>query len=1082
MGRTKMSKETEQNIRRLEAMLPKEKGKVVAVLWMTVLSAVLLVGSTFAWVTLSTNPEVSGVTTTVSGNGSLEIALSGAEGNEPETSEVGDSSAVQGETASNLTWGNLVSLSDSSYGLDDLVLYPSKLNSSQLASSPLSSVYYGTDGRITSLNTALRYTTWDENYEFWKKTGNYGVRAVAALETTSTGATDLQTLEQAAQTKLIQAEDAYAAVVSSGSGYMSNLVAIIGDYMDYKINGGDEHDYAAYTGDIYNMYVDLSAALDRLGEAYVAIAEIYQYGIYGATEGVKNYAPYTLTALETKTEADWAELGITLTGWDDYLALKQSIEENTEEILAIHNKGLAGNSVSWAEIKPYLNDLFPYADETTTYTYKGGSSDRVYHWDDFSGENATVVIMWFLCTDSDSEETRAKNTCYVQMGSGLLYDFEELIDYSMTTDKLEAHFTHPTFYGWDLWIQMVVSTTSANNYASDAIAAAPDDTDAGGGSTAASETYGMAVDLWVRTNAEGTSYLLLDGALVTDDSGNVTGYEGSNRIWEEYDDETVFGTSTTQGSGSCYTFSYDSAEELTQILNMLENMKVVFFHTTNGTKLATASFDVTNYYESSGGCVTVPLRADSGDGNSITMTDEDGDATTVYYITKLTQNDAMPITALLYLDGTQITNADASVSENFTGELNIQFASSANLETSGSTSGDLYSDTVDLSAAAEYTTDNDGNVTAAVTLTVSSGTIPTAVSAGYSRQMNNGSQALRADAVEFTLSESTEGESTWTMEYTFSAAGTYVLSIVTVDGKKYELEEPLTVTVEGFALDAVRWDYSSSTYSVLTADSSVTVPVTLDFAVDYTGNQNVRAAYVSSDGKYIYASLTVDEDDASVWKGQAQFTSSGTYTLKYFYIGNDIYDIPEAMQKTLTVSMGLRASVRLTCTSFEEGQTSIVYEDGDTYTVNVAVTLTDNAGSTLRNITGSGGIAEGSTIKLRYTRSDSATEYLETTLTWDSSSSSYTGSFSVSTTGVYSFTAVTIGSESVTSTTSAPSLSVHYDEGTVPEYAENLTTATQTVIGGTGSFVVRMANSSSSWKIKAVVKDTDVIGTDVTYT
>ncbi|MCD8333585.1 MAG: hypothetical protein LUB60_05625, partial [Clostridiales bacterium] len=687
-----------------------------------------------------------------------------------------------------------------------------------------------------------------------------------------------------------------------------------------------------------------------------------------------------------------------------------------------------------------------------------------------------------LCTDSDSEETRAKNTCYVQMGSGLLYDFEELIDYSMTTDKLEAHFTHPTFYGWDLWIQMVVSTTSANNYASDAIAAAPDDTDAGEGSTVASETYGMAVDLWVRTNAEGTSYLLLDGALVTDDSGNVTGYEGSNRIWEEYDDETVFGTSTTQGSGSCYTFSYDSAEELTQILNMLENMKVVFFHTTNGTKLATASFDVTNYYESSGGRVTVPLRADSGDGNSITTTDENGDAVTTYYITQLVQNEAMPITALLYLDGTEITNADASVSENFTGELNIQFASSANLETSGSTSGDLYNDAVDLSAAAEYTTDNDGAVTAAVTLTVSSGTTPTAVSAGYSRQMNTGSQALRADAVDFTLSESSEGESTWTMEYTFSAAGTYVLGIVTVDGKEYELEEPLTVTVEGFALDAVRWDYSSSAYSDLTADSSVTVPVTLDFAVDYTGNQSVRAAYVSSDGKYIYASLTVDDDDASVWKGQAQFTSSGTYTLKYFYIGNDIYDIPEAMQKTLTVSMGLRASVRLTCTSFEEGQTSIVYEDGDTYTVNVAVTLTDNAGSTLRNITGSGGIAEGSTVKLRYTRSGSATEYLETTLTWDSSSSSYTGSFSVSTTGVYSFTAVTIGSESVTSTTSAPSLSVHYDEGTVPEYAENLTTATQTVVGSTGSFAVRMANSSSSWKIKAVVKDTDVIGTDVTYT
>ncbi|MCD8375344.1 MAG: hypothetical protein LUD69_00175 [Oscillospiraceae bacterium] len=1073
--------DTARNIQLYRAALPRMRGKVMSVLGMLVISAVLLAGTTYAWVTLSTAPEVTGVTTSLSANGALEIALSDADGEEPDASAVGDSSANQEVTAANLTWGNLVDLSDSSYGLDNLTIYPSRLNTSSLRTSPLMAVNYGADGRVTTLNTILRYTIWSSDYSLWQLSSNYGVRAVATVETSSTAQADLATLTAAAQTQLALAEDAYAAVLSSNSGYMASLAAMIGDYMDYRINGGTAPDFAGYTEDIYNMYVDLSAAAERLGEAYAAIAEIYQYDLSGGmTEGVKNYTPYTLSDLLAKNEAEWEKEGITLTGWDEYLALRATLEENTELALALHNQGLAGSAVSWSAVKPVLEDLFPYDDENTTYTYKSTYGNRVYHWGDFYGDNATVVIMYFLCADVDPEETLEKNIAYVTLGSGLLYDFEELISYSATTDRLEAHFTYSMFPGWDLWIQMVVSTASANDYASDAIAAAPTDSDVGSASTAA-ETYGMAVDLWVRTNAEGSSYLLLDGALVKDDDGSVSGYEGSNRIWTDYDDDMIYGTATTQGSGSGYVFYYSSAEELTNDLNLIDAMTVVFFNTQTGTKLATASFDTSNYYENSGGQVTVPLVVDSTESNQITVT-EDGETTSTYYITQLTQNEALPITALLYLDGTQVSNTDSSAAEDFTGQLNIQFASSATLTTAGSTTGELYTDAVGVSASAEYTVDGETEeTTATVTLTVTSSETPTSVSTGYSRQINNGAQALKPDTVDCTLSESAEGESVWTMAYTFSTAGTYVLANVTVDGKEYELEEPLTFEVEGFTPDAVYWDYGSSTYTVLTADSSLTVPVTLKFGAAYTGGESVRAAFVSSSGAYVYAALTSD-DDGLTWSGSAAITASGTYTLKYFYIGSDVYDIPESMQKTLTTSMGLRAAVRLTCENFEEGQTSILFEDGKTYTVNTYVTLTNNSGSVLRNVAGSGGLAEGSTIKLRYSKSGSTTEYLETELKWDSSSSSYVGAFSVSETGVYSFSAVTIGSESVTSSTSAPSLSVHYDEGNPPTYAENLTSATQTVIGGNGSFVVKMANSSSAWTIKAVVKDTDITTDDVTYT
>ncbi|MCD8046838.1 MAG: hypothetical protein LUE90_09475 [Clostridiales bacterium] len=1092
--------ETKQNILRLEALLPKAKGKVMAVLWMTVLSAVLMVGSTFAWVTLSTNPEVSGVETTVTGNGSLEIALSGADGEEPETSAVGDSSSSQDVTLANQTWGNLVSLSDSSYGLDNLTLYPSRLNTSSLRTNPLMSVDYGTDGRITTLNNALWYTIWDADYRYWQVSGEYGVRAVATVETTSTGEADLATLRAAAQTKLAEAEDAYAAVVSSEKGYMSTLVAMVGDYLDYKLNGGDAHDYADYTGDIYNMYVDLSAAADTLGEAYVATAEIYQYSIYGAEEGEKLYTPWTLDELKEKTEAEWEAEGVTLTGWDDYLALVKSLNTYTAQMLTIYNSALAGNSVSWSTLQPKLAALFPYS--TATYTRSTYSTE--YSWSQLMSASTAILFINFA---GDSESSISRHTANVHLTDGLLYDFEEMLGYSMTTGRLEVHFTYQKYFSdSDLFIAMVVSTTSSNDYVSDAISAAPEDTDAGLGSSTADETYGMAVDLWVRTNAEGTSYLFLDGATVTDSSGNVIGYEGSNRIWTEYDDSTIYGTSATQGSGSCYVFYYSSAEELTNILNMIKQMKVVFFDTHAGTKLATASFDTDNYYENSAGRVTVPLVVDHTDANVysvVTGTQEvevfddsgepvvdiNGDPVTetvevseyTYYITALEQNEAVSITALLYVDGTGVTNADATVAENLTGKLNLQFASSETLTTAGSENSDLYNESVQLTAEADVTEHtwgmDDDNQTTVVTLTVE-GSTPSTVTAAYGRQVNSGSQALKQETV--SLMQSTEDESVWTMTYEFPSAGTYVLTHVTLDGAEHELEEAVTVTVAGLTLNAVSWDYTSTSQTVFTADSSVSVPVTVNFASEYTGDSTVRAAFVSSSGKYIYATLT--SADGQAWTGNATITASGTYTLKYFYVGSDIYDIPEAMQRTLTTYMGLRTTVRLSSADFDEGTTQITYEDGETYTVSVSVTVTDNSGSVLRNIAGTGGLAEGSEIKLRYAKTGSSTEYLEAGLTWSSTSGSYTGQFEVSGIGVYSFSYLSIGDQSVTSSTSAPSLVSAYYVEAEPEYAANLTETTQTVIGGKGSFYVQMLNADVGWAIKAVIKNVDNVTVDELYT
>ena len=67
------------------------RGKLIAAVAMLLVACVMMVSSTYAWFTLSTSPEVQGITTTIGANGNLEIALSPASGDPADiTSGIGD--------------------------------------------------------------------------------------------------------------------------------------------------------------------------------------------------------------------------------------------------------------------------------------------------------------------------------------------------------------------------------------------------------------------------------------------------------------------------------------------------------------------------------------------------------------------------------------------------------------------------------------------------------------------------------------------------------------------------------------------------------------------------------------------------------------------------------------------------------------------------------------------------------------------------------------------------------------------------------------------------------------------------------
>ena len=102
--------ETQRRIRAYKRALPHMKERVIAVALLLAMSISMMSSATFAWLTLSRSPEVSGLATTIATNGNLEIALSDKDGLEPDKTAVGDGG--QDVKLSNVTWGNLINLSE----------------------------------------------------------------------------------------------------------------------------------------------------------------------------------------------------------------------------------------------------------------------------------------------------------------------------------------------------------------------------------------------------------------------------------------------------------------------------------------------------------------------------------------------------------------------------------------------------------------------------------------------------------------------------------------------------------------------------------------------------------------------------------------------------------------------------------------------------------------------------------------------------------------------------------------------------------------------------------------------------------
>ena len=167
------------------------RNKLIAAISMLLVSSIMMVSSTYAWFTLSTAPEVKNISTTVAGNGSLEIALMPTDGllSSITAGAVGSTATLKEK---NVKWGNQVDLSDEAYGLSAISLNPALLNYAKpegaaegaaavfVPSKPLAIAKYGFDGRIAGLdaqNVGVKSKANGEGFD----SGNYGVRAIGEL-------------------------------------------------------------------------------------------------------------------------------------------------------------------------------------------------------------------------------------------------------------------------------------------------------------------------------------------------------------------------------------------------------------------------------------------------------------------------------------------------------------------------------------------------------------------------------------------------------------------------------------------------------------------------------------------------------------------------------------------------------------------------------------------------------------------------------------------------------------------------------------------------------------------------------------
>jgi hypothetical protein len=614
-----------------KASYGKVRKRFMAAIAMLLISAIMLVSSTYAWFVLSTAPEVKGMSTTVGANGSLEIALrsTNAETGEevPITSGTADSIVATGDwLKTNVTWGNIIDLSDPSYGFtavdNQITLYPARLNLTAgdggaytvNTASPLIAPRYGTDGRVATIDKDLTTGVFaGDGYV----TGRVGVRGIGDYVVSASGASQTVTkadLAARARTKMTEAANS----ATTGIGTAVNTVI-------------------RYVGMMQGDETVVDAAV---GEGIIAFIESFQAQAHKLEQAVGfAYLMESLAADGWAAQADTAPATI-LTQYSEYTAAQVSssaaaggnaqlaaaelvtILASAQTALTRAQSALVADGANAGKytvntLKQAVNAIFDYNE-----MYVNTSMSGFHHLAD--GANGNVKAGWLMDATA----------VYMYESAGAIANIAALTgkyDFYMNQASARAYITSESFPsggnadsyagvvnpGYLAQVAVTSSTDPACTYSSDA---------------ANGSTYGFAVDMAFRTNADGDLLLSAPTARVAGDESQST---------------------ELMGAGSTVA---------TENASVMAAVRVVFVDPASGTVYGIAK-------PTDAGLLVMQTISDVTNG-VVTLTEA-----ALNPITALSAADAQKnITAIVYLDG------DAYNGEGGSGAavaVNLQFASSA---------------------------------------------------------------------------------------------------------------------------------------------------------------------------------------------------------------------------------------------------------------------------------------------------------------------------------------------------------------------------------------------------------------------
>lgn len=718
------------------------KNKLMAAICMLLVSSIMMVSTTYAWFTLSTAPEVTGINTAVGANGNLEIALMPKDGQVSSiTSAAGDSMlAIE---AKNVTWGNLVDLSDSSvYGLDSITLYPAALNGeydeatgylTTIGATMLKTPTYGSDGRVADLvaNTSNGY--YDSTEKDFYPNDYLGVRAIGTASGMTARQLAYRNARSAANTAASNAKTVASQSLNTNGSTLANIAIKYGTSGDAaKFNMADLEAMQAIIDGLLGAE-GKTGALQYIENAYKQYILAYAASAKGPTVMVDkdgqqveaDTQPWqaidtskTLSEVISAIQGEGVTLPAELTEAIGKLNTSKS-NVNTAQTTLSNLITAAKAEYAWSDISPVLTALA----NPENMEVNGIKASEIKQDDNMSK----------LVNSVASGGVRVTMTS----GAGVYADISDHcgnFEASVVIEKVE--------YGGLTLNNMTARMATDSSVSPAYLSAAGTAVENAGAPASGNNTnqpitdmFGYVIDLAFRTNAAESNLLLQKDAV--------------DRIYGDNENEG------TMGHGSNMTFSIISGElSDKQVVELLKAIRLVFFTPANGADTANdvilcARLDVDAIYKDKtvtnddGTTATVKALERDSNGNVVAnlilykemktadtttyesfvyngsnapsgvtiYADNTGSATVetsalvedqTYYIQKvttggvteevltgenanvimsLTQNTAHQLSVLVYLDGNHIGNDDvaAQAATSMVGQLNLQFASSATL-------------------------------------------------------------------------------------------------------------------------------------------------------------------------------------------------------------------------------------------------------------------------------------------------------------------------------------------------------------------------------------------------------------------